>query len=207
MPFKSKKQSDACFASKGFGGKVDCEEWAKKTNYKKLPKKKFKEWMEEREFLENKSFSEMVSESVAPTTRYSIEVNFRTDPKETLNAFAKICLGYVSAAMKQRDYRVKAVFTKEPYRIIISSRNWDDGEWTGMVYFLPEHEHGTFMIAKGFYNHKSQTISIQTRKKCDGDSAAEITKELVNMMHDLKNKPDRHADKLKPVLLKRGPKR
>jgi hypothetical protein len=47
MPFKSKQQSKACFATGGFGGKVDCEEWAHKTNYKKLPRKKFKEWLEE----------------------------------------------------------------------------------------------------------------------------------------------------------------
>lgn len=37
MPFKSKKQSAACFASGGFGGKVNCKEYAKKTNYSKLP--------------------------------------------------------------------------------------------------------------------------------------------------------------------------
>ncbi len=36
MPFKSKKQMKACYASKGFGGKVDCDEWKKKTNLKKL---------------------------------------------------------------------------------------------------------------------------------------------------------------------------
>jgi hypothetical protein len=40
MPFKSKSQWKACFASKGFGGKVDCEKWAKKTKkFKKLPNK------------------------------------------------------------------------------------------------------------------------------------------------------------------------
>jgi len=43
MPFKSKQQSKACFATQGFGGKVDCKEYAKKTNYKKLPKKKKKQ--------------------------------------------------------------------------------------------------------------------------------------------------------------------
>ena len=47
MPFKSKKQSAACFASRGFGGKVDCEKWAHKTNYKSLPKRKKKEKMSE----------------------------------------------------------------------------------------------------------------------------------------------------------------
>lgn len=36
MPFKSKKQSKACFATRGFAGKVNCKEWAKKTDYSKL---------------------------------------------------------------------------------------------------------------------------------------------------------------------------
>jgi hypothetical protein len=36
MPFRSKQQSKACFATGGFGGKVDCREWAKHTNYSKL---------------------------------------------------------------------------------------------------------------------------------------------------------------------------
>jgi hypothetical protein len=40
MPFKSKAQMKACFATNGFHGKIDCEEWAKDTNYKSLPKKK-----------------------------------------------------------------------------------------------------------------------------------------------------------------------
>lgn len=40
MPFKSKSQWKACFASKGFGGKIDCKKWAKKTKkFKKLPNK------------------------------------------------------------------------------------------------------------------------------------------------------------------------
>lgn len=38
MPFASKKQQKACYASNGFGGKVDCKEWSKMTNQKKLPK-------------------------------------------------------------------------------------------------------------------------------------------------------------------------
>ena len=37
MPFKSKAQSKACFASGGFDGSVDCMKWAKSTQYKKLP--------------------------------------------------------------------------------------------------------------------------------------------------------------------------
>ena len=39
MPFKSKKQQEACYASGGFGGKVNCSEWSSKTNQKTLPQK------------------------------------------------------------------------------------------------------------------------------------------------------------------------
>jgi len=39
MPFRSKSQSKACFASGGFDGAVDCMKWAKKTHYGKLPTK------------------------------------------------------------------------------------------------------------------------------------------------------------------------
>ena len=38
MPFKSKKQSKACFATHGFGNKIDCDEWAKATDYKNIKK-------------------------------------------------------------------------------------------------------------------------------------------------------------------------
>ncbi len=37
MPFKSKAAQKACYASKGFGGKVDCRAWSKITNQKTLP--------------------------------------------------------------------------------------------------------------------------------------------------------------------------
>lgn len=39
MPFKSKNQQKACYATKGFGGKVDCKKWSDITNQKTLPKK------------------------------------------------------------------------------------------------------------------------------------------------------------------------
>ena len=59
MPFSSKAQMKACFATNGFGGKVDCGEWSRKTDYSKLPDKvvkhkknkkfkSFKEWLEEK---------------------------------------------------------------------------------------------------------------------------------------------------------------
>lgn len=39
MPFSSKKQQRACYATKGFGGKVNCDEFSKHTDFKKLPEK------------------------------------------------------------------------------------------------------------------------------------------------------------------------
>lgn len=143
----------------------------------------------------------------ATATRYSVEVNYRTKAKEALQAYAKIALGYVSAALKQSGYHVKHVYDEQPLRIMVSSRNWDDGEWIGIVSFNPDHDGGCFVISKGFYNKERKTASIQSSNKCNGDSASEITRELRNMMHDLKDKPDRHREKLKAVPLKRGPKR
>lgn len=39
MPFVSKKQRAACYATKGFGGKINCAEWSKETKSKSLPTK------------------------------------------------------------------------------------------------------------------------------------------------------------------------
>jgi hypothetical protein len=138
------------------------------------------------------------------TSRYSVEVNYRTTGKDALDGFAKICLGYVSAAMKKHGYHTKHVFTEKPIRLLVSSRNWDDGTWTGCVTWNPEHK--CFVLSRGFYNKDRKTLSIQKSDKCTSDSAAEITRELVNMMHHLKGQPDRHIEKMKPVPLKRGPK-
>ncbi len=38
MPFKNDKQQRACYATKGFGGKVSCKSWSDITNQKTLPK-------------------------------------------------------------------------------------------------------------------------------------------------------------------------
>jgi len=138
------------------------------------------------------------------TSRYGIEVNYRTKKEEVLEGFAKVALGYVSAALKNNGYHTKHVFTEKPLRLLVSTRNWDDGEWAGVVTWNAEH--ACFVISKGFYNRERRTISIQTNKKCDADNAAGIAKELNNMMHHLKDQPDRHQEKLKPVPLKRGPK-
>jgi hypothetical protein len=140
----------------------------------------------------------------ADATRYSIEINYRTNVDEVLEAFAKIALGFVSAGIKGHDYHVKHVYTEKPLRILVSSRNWDDGEWVVVVSWNPQHK--CFVVSKGFYNKDRRTISVQDSEKCKGDNSAEITKQVLNMMHDLKGKPSRNTEKLKGVLLKRGPK-
>ena len=128
--------------------------------------KNFKEWKDAED-----SFIESVEVS-----RYSIEVNYRTTSEEALEGFAKLCLGYISAALKKHGYHTKHVFTEKPLRLMVSSRNWDDGEWTGLVTWNPEHL--CFIISKGFYNKTRSTVSVKKSMKCVGKSASEITKEL-----------------------------
>lgn len=137
-------------------------------------------------------------------SRYAVEVNYRTSMKDAEEGFAKICLGYISAAMKAAGYHVKMVFTEKPMRIMVSSRNWDDGEWVGMVTY--NRDLNVFIISRGFYNKERRTVSVQTSCKAKGDTAADVADELRNTMHSLKNTPDKHQEKLKPVPLKRGPK-
>ena len=89
---------------------------------------KFKDWLKLENVNENTSLSEWseVNLSEAKGTRYSVEVNYRSKASEALDAFAKIALGYVSAAMKKNDYHVKHVFDEKPMRI------WSLAE-TGMM--------------------------------------------------------------------------
>ena len=140
----------------------------------------------------------------AETTRYSIEVNYRTKPKEVLESYAKISLGYVSAALKHRGYHTKHVYSEKPLRLLVSARNWDDGSWVGCVTW--NHEHDCFVISSGYFNKMKNSVSVQKSQKCKGEDAAEVSRELVNLMHDLKDKKDKQMPKLKPVPLKRGPK-
>jgi hypothetical protein len=169
----------------------------------------FNEWKINKNFTEQSSISasKKLLLEYANTSRYSVEVNYRTKKTEILEGFAKICLGYVSAFIKQHNYHVKQVYENKPLRLIISSRNWDDGEWTSMIYFHPEYDGGSFIICKGFYNRENKTISIQSKTKCKGDSAAEIASELLDLMETLKNKTNKHTQHLKGIPLKRGPKK
>lgn len=145
----------------------------------------------------------LLSESTQ-RSRYSVEVNYRTTGKEVLDAYAKIVLGFVSASLKGKGFHIKHVFTEKPIRLIVSSRNFDDGEWTGLISW--NDKHNCFVVSKGFYNKDRKTISLMHSKKCDGDSAADISKEVHNLMHFLKDKKDNHVEKYKPITHKRGPK-
>lgn len=137
-------------------------------------------------------------------TRYSIEVNYRTKTDDVLKHAAKITLGYASAALKKLDMHVKQVFEEDPLRILVSTRNWDDGEWVCVVSWHPEKME--YVISKGFYNKHRKTVSVQHSKSSTAESAVEIVADVRNMMHGLKDEPDRHIEKLKKVPLKRGPK-
>lgn len=139
------------------------------------------------------------------STRYSVEVNFRTNPDEVLTAYAKVALGYVSAGLKQHNLHCKHVYTEKPVRILVSGKNWEDGEWICVVSWNDEHK--CFVISKGFYNKDRRSVSIQSSEKCEEKNAAEITKKVFNLMHHLKDQPDNHKEKLKGINLKKGPKK
>lgn len=155
------------------------------------------------EWLEHKTLSKTLTESLQ-ANRYSIEVNYRTKIDEVHDAFAKLCLGYISAGMKNCGYHVKVLFTSKPFRISVSTRNWDDGEWVGLAVF--DHNANKFVVAKGTYNKDRKTVSIHSSKKCQGVSAAEVVKELRNLMEELKRTPPKGSNTLEPAQLKRGPK-
>lgn len=123
-------------------------------------------------------------------SRYSVEVNFDTTKEDCLVSYAKIMLGYISAAMKKMNYHVKLVFSVKPLRLIVASRNWDDGEWVGMISYNDENDY--FTISKGFYNKMKKSVDIQETQKINNPVNAKIVSyKLRDMMKDLEGKKDR----------------
>jgi hypothetical protein len=159
--------------------------------------KDFNLWLEQHEL--GKGLTESLQ-----TNRYSVEVNYRTKMEEVVDSFAKMVLGYTSAGMKNCGYHTKVMFTDKPFRVMISTRNWDDGEWVGIAAF--NHESKCFIIAKGSYNKDRKTVSIVESKKTTAFSAAELVRELRNLMEELKRATPRGSNSLNPADLKRGPK-
>ena len=166
----------------------------------------FKDYITFNEYTGLKEWLAIYTEATT-ANRYSIEINYRSTIQEVLNHFAKLVLGYVSAALKQNDFHTKHLYEENPLRLIVASRNFDDGEWVGVITFNPEHDGGCFVLSKGFWTKERRNVSsITPIKKCSGDSAAEITRDIRNLMHQLRGQPDNYKEKLNPVKLKRGPK-
>lgn len=138
-------------------------------------------------------------------TRYSVEINYRTSIDETLKHFAKICLGYASAGLKKDDFHVKQVFDDDMPRILVSARNWDDGTWTVVVSWNPHQK--SFYISKGFYRKDMKIVIKQGESvKTDASNGGEVVTKVKNLLHSLRDKPDRHVVKMRGIPLKRGPK-
>ena len=130
--------------------------------------------------------------------RYSVEVNFDTPKEDCLVSYAKIVLGYVSAAMKKMNYHVKLVFSHKPLRLIVASRNWDDGEWVGMISYNEEKDH--FTLSKGFYNKLKKTVAVQdTSTISDAVNAKILSYKLRDMMKDLEGKKDRFTPEFRKL--------
>lgn len=139
-------------------------------------------------------------------SRYSIEVNYRTSRKEVLDAWAKLVLGFVSAALQREGYHVKHVYSEKPLRILVSTNNWDDGAWTAILMY--NHDHEYFVISSGFWNKDRRTVSVQRDTgKVAEDTASELVSKLLNFMHGLKKRDPRKINTLKPAPMKRGPKK
>ena len=87
---------------------------------------------------------------------------------------------------------------------MVSTRNWDDGEWISVASWNPHHN--AYVISKGFYNKDRKSVSVKESKICNCENASELVGVIKNLMHELKDAPDRHIQKMKPVPMKRGPK-
>jgi len=145
------------------------------------------------------NFREFLIES-----RYSVEVNYRTNIKQVSSATAKIILGYVSANLKN-EYHVRQIFDEEPVRIFISARNFEDGEWIAILSFNPETR--KFVISKGFYRKDTKVVRDISGQNANGNNGAELATEMRGIMVSFENKPDQHQPTLKPLNLRRGPKK
>lgn len=139
-------------------------------------------------------------------SRYSIEVTYRTSKKEVLDAWSKLVLGFVSAALQREGYHVKHVYSEKPMRILVSTNNWDDGAWTAILLF--NHEQECFILSSGFWNKDRRTVSVQRDTgRCAEDTASGLVTKVINFMHDLRGRDPRKINTLKPLPMKRGPKK
>lgn len=138
------------------------------------------------------------------SSRYAVEVDFRTTMDEANFGFAKIALGYVSSCLKKMGYHIKLVFSEKPLRIIVSSRNWDDGEWVGVISY--NSQLNMFVLSKGYYNKSDKSVSVQSSKEIGKPySGHSMSEKLKSTMEDLKRLNPRKKAEIN-LTLKRGPK-
>lgn len=138
------------------------------------------------------------------SSRYAVEVDFRTTIDEANFGFAKIALGYVSSCLKKMGFHIKLVFSEKPLRVIVSSRNWDDGEWVGMISY--NSQLNMFVLSKGYFNKSDKTVSVQNSEKIDRPhSAQHMSQKLKELMDNLKKQPARKQNPI-TINLKRGPR-
>jgi hypothetical protein len=136
--------------------------------------------------------------------RYAVQVEFRTTMDEANFGFAKIALGYVSSALKKMGYHVKLVFTEKPLRVIVSSRNWDDGEWVGMISY--NSQQNIFVLSKGHFNKSDKSVSVKSSSAMPKPfSGQHMSEKLKSMMDDIKKLPAHKRQEIN-INLKRGPK-
>lgn len=128
----------------------------------------------------------------ADTSRYSVEVNFKTKPEEVLEAYAKISLGYVSSAIKKLGFHTKHVYTENPVRLMVSTGGWEDGE--DIVIVSWDKTNKCFALSTGFYKKNKRTVGINKTLKCQGDDAGEVYKELFNKLQELKKEPNKNKE-------------
>lgn len=167
-----------------------------------LQNNNFKKWFESEEQSTFKEMQKCVL-TENKVSRYSVEVNYRTNLKEVIDGFSKLVLGFLSAACKNNgNFHVKMVHSEKPYRIIVSERNFQDGEYACVVQFSESLM--CFTISTGFYNKGKKTVNIQSTVKAKGMSASEIANEILSTLRELEKKPAYKIDMNAPK--KRGPK-
>lgn len=151
----------------------------------------------------NKKHSLYLNEAVE-SSRYAVEVNFKTTIEEVNHGFAKIALGYVSAALKKMGFHIKLVFSEKPLRVIVSTRNWDDGEWVGMISY--NNALGCFVLSKGYYNRMKKSVNVVGSERITGTiNSAGLTEKIKAEMEKLKHLPDKKKQDIQ-LKMKRGPK-
>jgi hypothetical protein len=149
-----------------------------------------------------KNYKSIVSEAVQ-NVRYSVEVNYDTSQEDAVSGFTKICLGYISAALKKMEFHTKIILTQKPFRVIVASRNWDDGEWVGMISYNDELD--CFVVSRGYYNKMNKTVRVEKTVQMPLEySAKDISKYVFQMMKDLKGVKDKHSPEHRKVHLRKN---